>query len=486
MAAAGEAEELVNRWALHFYFHQALRAYRAGRNRDFAELRDVMQALLVRPLPKDPDINRLLRIMQFLSRIAEGENLDCTFDRESELTPLESAIGVLDLIKRELPVTETQMESVRKMVKQAAVITCIKKREFEKATKILRKHMAKDPSSQKVRTDLLSVIREKSLSHPMIRNFSYKIFQESVLHFLEGYLDDSEPVLLEMAKENLKSKSVEEPDVLTASPASVEAPREQTASPMSMEGPKEPVASPMSMEGPKEPGANPMSLEGTNESTAACEPTEGTSEPAAAPATVELSAKHSERVKRLREETNTASDTSEASDLPARSKCLVTIHKLVMEQDSQGSSKRSGSPESCQEPVVSSASRPPVPERCTPPASPRFPRLAKSKWSPSNGEAEEPVSSEEEEAAVEEKDTWSDEEELFLNEKSGNKNTIRASATSTKKQRWTHQETEWIRKGVKKFGEGNWKVISRKFPFGNRTSVMIKDRWRTMKKLGLV
>uniref|UniRef100_A0A8D0GJ04 Telomeric repeat-binding factor n=1 Tax=Sphenodon punctatus TaxID=8508 RepID=A0A8D0GJ04_SPHPU len=407
MAAAGEAEELVNRWALHFYFHQALRAYRAGRNRDFAELRDVMQALLVRPLPKDPDINRLLRIMQFLSRIAEGENLDCTFDRESELTPLESAIGVLDLIKRELPVTETQMESVRKMVKQAAVITCIKKREFEKATKILRKHMAKDPSSQKVRTDLLSVIREKSLSHPMIRNFSYKIFQESVLHFLEGYLDDSEPVLLEMAKENLKSKSVEEPDVLTASPASVEAPREQTASPMSMEGPKEPVASPMSMEGPKEPGANPMSLEGTNESTAACEPTEGTSEPAAAPATVELSAKHSER-------------------------------------------------------------------------------LAKSKWSPSNGEAEEPVSSEEEEAAVEEKDTWSDEEELFLNEKSGNKNTIRASATSTKKQRWTHQETEWIRKGVKKFGEGNWKVISRKFPFGNRTSVMIKDRWRTMKKLGLV
>lgn len=48
------------------------------------------------------------------------------------------------------------------------------------------------------------------------------------------------------------------------------------------------------------------------------------------------------------------------------------------------------------------------------------------------------------------------------------------------------QESEWIKEGVKKYGEGRWKAICLKYPFQNRTSVMIKDRWRTMKKLGML
>ena len=38
-----DREQAVNRWVLQFYFHQAVAAYRAGRNRDFRQLRDVMQ-----------------------------------------------------------------------------------------------------------------------------------------------------------------------------------------------------------------------------------------------------------------------------------------------------------------------------------------------------------------------------------------------------------------------------------------------------------
>ncbi|NWT82474.1 TERF2 factor, partial [Lanius ludovicianus] len=53
-------------------------------------------------------------------------------------------------------------------------------------------------------------------------------------------------------------------------------------------------------------------------------------------------------------------------------------------------------------------------------------------------------------------------------------------------QKWTLQESEWIKEGVKKYGEGRWKAICLKYPFQNRTPVMIKDRWRTMKKLGML
>lgn len=105
---AGEArlEEAVNRWVLKFYFHEALRAFRSSRYADFRQIRDIMQgegrtvpgqgkeeglwgagvgvaeptksffpALLVRPLGKEHTVSRLLRVMQCLSRIEEGENL---------------------------------------------------------------------------------------------------------------------------------------------------------------------------------------------------------------------------------------------------------------------------------------------------------------------------------------------------------------------------------------------------------------------------
>lgn len=59
------------------------------------------------------------------------------------------------------------------------------------------------------------------------------------------------------------------------------------------------------------------------------------------------------------------------------------------------------------------------------------------------------------------------------------------SSSLTRKQKWTIEESEWVKDGVRKYGEGNWAAISKSYPFVNRTAVMIKDRWRTMKKLGM-
>ncbi|XP_053904678.1 telomeric repeat-binding factor 2 isoform X2 [Malaclemys terrapin pileata] len=462
-------EEAVNRWVLQFYFHQAVGAYRARRNRDFREFRDVMQALLLRPLVKEPAISRLLRIMQFLSRIEEGENLDCTFDTESELTPLESAIGVLELIEREFPVSEVAMESVRKMVKQAAVIICIKKREFDKASKILKKNMAKDPSTQKLRTELLSIIREKNLSHTMIRNFSYKTFQQSAFQFLETYLEDSEPFLLTMAKKTLNSEYIDETKKLALVPEPVE-----VVAPKPVEVAKQPpVAAPDSVEVAKQPpAAAPDSVEVAKQPPAAAPDSVEVAKqpPAVAPDSVEMSSNDFERLKRQREEENPPLETSDTPKSPPKSKRLFTISRLIMEQDSQ-STELSETPDSSQEPVVSSAFRTLVQKPHVQRVSSRSPKPLKARWNTSNGQ--------------EEKDTWSEEDELFLDKKSPGRNSHSSSILGSKKQRWTVQESEWIREGVKKFGEGNWKIICKKFPFENRTSVMIKDRWRTMKKLGL-
>ncbi|XP_064242428.1 telomeric repeat-binding factor 2 isoform X3 [Passer domesticus] len=502
-------EKTVNGWVLQFYFHRAIEAYRSGRNRDFRQFRDIMQALLVRPLDREPDMAQMLRIMQLLSRVEEGENLDCTFDKESELTPLESAMLVLDFIREEFSVADRTMEAVQKMVKEAAVVVCIRNKEFEKASDIVKKHMGKEPRNQKRRNEWLAVIREKNPSHPKVKNFSYEDFQQSIFEFLQGFVDDSEPALLRLLKKTLDSEHKGKPSLGTSgfadglddqaappeasgraeSPARAPEPAGAaddlegaaspakraagpTAAPEMMEEASGPAAAVEPMEAVSDPAATPEHL------TAAYDIPKGTPEPmevakepaaAAAPELPRVSTREPQRTKRCREVENQASETSEPTEMPHKIKNLFSISNLIVELDGS-SSKSSECPDSSQEHVVSSASKP-APKQPDEPMSAQSEKSFQGRWNSSCG--------------TEEKDSWSDEDELFANATLLEKSKA-SNISSSKKQKWTMEESEWIKEGVKKYGEGRWKTICLKFPFRNRTSVMIKDRWRTMKKLGML
>ncbi|NXY63971.1 TERF1 factor, partial [Callaeas wilsoni] len=56
-------------------------------------------------------------------------------------------------------------------------------------------------------------------------------------------------------------------------------------------------------------------------------------------------------------------------------------------------------------------------------------------------------------------------------------------ACNRRRQRWTCKEDLELKLGVKEFGVGNWAKILLHGNFNNRTSVMLKDRWRTLSKI---
>ncbi|XP_030780728.1 telomeric repeat-binding factor 2 isoform X3 [Rhinopithecus roxellana] len=379
---AGEArlEEAVNRWVLKFYFHEALRAFRGSRYGDFRQIRDIMQALLVRPLGKEHTVSRLLRVMQCLSRIEEGENLDCSFDMEAELTPLESAINVLEMIKTEFTLTEAVVESSRKLVKEAMAKKALKSESAASSTGKEDKQPAPGPVEKPPREPTRQLRNPPTTIGMMTLKAAFKTLSGA---------QDSEAAFAKLDQKDLVLPTQASP----ASPAL----------------------------------KNKRPRKDDNESSA---PAEGEG----------------------------------GSELQPKNK-RMTISRLVLEEDSQCTEPSAGL-NSSQEAAPAPPSKPTVLNQPLP--GEKTPKVPKGKWNNSNG--------------VEEKETWVEEDELFQVQAAPDED---STTNITKKQKWTVEESEWVKAGVQKYGEGNWAAISKNYPFVNRTAVMIKDRWRTMKRLGM-
>ncbi|XP_030270026.1 telomeric repeat binding factor a isoform X3 [Sparus aurata] len=89
--------------------------------------------------------------------------------------------------------------------------------------------------------------------------------------------------------------------------------------------------------------------------------------------------------------------------------------------------------------------------------------------------------------AKESKEIWDEDESYFTSDKdSGSHNESNISNSGHRKRRWTESETQKLKEGVRKFGEGNWSKIKSYYSFENRTNINLKDRWRTLKKSKMV
>ncbi|XP_071973469.1 telomeric repeat-binding factor 2 isoform X1 [Engystomops pustulosus] len=484
-------EPVVNQWVLEYFFHLYVEAFKNCQNEDFVQIRDIVSILIQRRLKCVEQNSQLLRLMQLLSCIEEGNDIDCRFDEDKNETPLESAIGILDIMTEENTVPADIINANKQMLKEAAVVACIQKQQFSRAKEILKKHIANGRNSRQLRADLMHIIQERNLKHPLIANFSLSTIKEKVYNMFENQIKDIPSFLLSLAQKDhvdLNGESMEHPvsNKLAEQSTGIISPNDETTtsdhgSPASQFKEVTTNENEVVSEIDCGPSYSLSSIKSKflllcqDENPDAkfrhlCETDFCRQNTCLQSTSTQIQYHKSPHSCSPREE------TSIIKEMGQQQRCTVTLHQLVMEPDSQQDSEIIEE----DEPEIKSAKEPQQQKRNN-----SFVRkLFTSPVTSKRRKTSEDHHVSEKRNIVEEQDTWSEEDNLF-NENKSSKSASNTSISGRRK-KWTEQETEWIKLGVEKYGEGKWTQILKCYPFQQRTAPMIKDRWRTMKKLSLV
>uniref|UniRef100_H3A9N7 Telomeric repeat-binding factor n=1 Tax=Latimeria chalumnae TaxID=7897 RepID=H3A9N7_LATCH len=457
-----DLQKVVNCWLLDFNYYVALKAFRAGNYQAFNGLRDFTQALLAQPLRKSKMNIKHIRVMQFLSRINEGQLLlDCCFDVEDGLTPLESALDVFDEMQ-DVFWSEEVAETLRIAITEAAVIVCIKAKNYDRASKILKTFGNKDPKIQKGKKKkklLVDFLHSRKLKMPLIYNtIQYRRYQSHrYIKALTEYISRAEPYLHLVSLQAYAEKdSSNRSQILYELNKKIE---EKFSPPC-------PVVVVVTSTVIRNAFTSLYKHENADEKFVKLQENDWRS-------FVPVDLRQSPRNKRRKDDGKIPLQDSEDHELAHKSKKqALTVSRLVLEEDST-CEEASEVPESFQKP-----SDDPVPKALRV-------SLHNHHAVPEKHSIHRPGFRNSD--TIEEKETWSEEDFLFSNRKSGRTSpTGSISVCNGKKQKWTVEESDWVKKGVEKYGEGSWTLILKSYPFIGRTSVMIKDRYRTMKKLSLI
>ncbi|XP_056135009.1 telomeric repeat binding factor a isoform X2 [Lampris incognitus] len=191
-------ESIVNRWLVDYYAFLAIESFKDNRYSDFCTIRDVLRDVVSRPLESSPVITTKLRVLQFLSRINDGDKIHSTFDKNM-ITPLESAMLVLVNMAKECKIPQQDLENIHTSIKEMLVIICIKTMEFEKAKEMLNKHFPKGMVGKKA--IFMGLINQKRKTHEVLEQVTFQKFKKEMVQFCESLLPPSFPFLHKAAKQ---------------------------------------------------------------------------------------------------------------------------------------------------------------------------------------------------------------------------------------------------------------------------------------------
>ncbi|NWX04546.1 TERF1 factor, partial [Caloenas nicobarica] len=202
-------EAVAADWMLEFACSCLCRHFGEGCAAQLRRWRDVALAL-INGLPKIPTHQKkTVYLCQLLIRIAEGKNLECHFEKDQRISPLESALSFWTSLEREEIKLEKLHEDIRCLIQIQIVAVYMESGYFKEAAEVLERLFTDSESDKPLRMKLATIIKSKDPYVPLLQSFNYNLLISKIKSYIEPFMKGNETnFLIQAATKQVESKGL--------------------------------------------------------------------------------------------------------------------------------------------------------------------------------------------------------------------------------------------------------------------------------------
>ncbi|KFW63043.1 Telomeric repeat-binding factor 1, partial [Pygoscelis adeliae] len=152
---------------------------------------------------------KMVYLCQLLIRIAKGKNLECHFENDQRISPLESALSFWTLLEREEIKLEKLHEDIRRLIQIQIVAVYMENGYFKEAAEVLERLFTDSESDKPLRVKLTTIIKSKDPYVPLLQSFSYNLLISKIKSYIELFMKENESnFLIQAATKQVESKGL--------------------------------------------------------------------------------------------------------------------------------------------------------------------------------------------------------------------------------------------------------------------------------------
>ncbi|XP_010707354.1 telomeric repeat-binding factor 1 [Meleagris gallopavo] len=203
-------EAVAADWVLEFSCCCLCRHFVEECGAEFGRWRDVAQAVSNGFSKVTTHQKKMVYLCQLLIRIAEGKRLECQFENDTRISPLESALSFWTLLEREESKLNTLHEEIRRLIQIQVVAVYMEKGYYKEAAEVLERLFTDSESHKPLRMKLAAIVKSKDPYVPLLQSFSYNLLLSKVKSYVELFLkENGTNFLLQAATKQVESKGGE-------------------------------------------------------------------------------------------------------------------------------------------------------------------------------------------------------------------------------------------------------------------------------------
>ncbi|XP_063183116.1 telomeric repeat-binding factor 1 isoform X1 [Chroicocephalus ridibundus] len=204
-----EVEAVAADWMLEFACCCLCWHFGEGGAAEFRRWRDVAHAL-INGLSKIPTHQKkTVYLCQLLIRIEKGKNLECCFENDERISPLESALSFWTLLEREEIKLEKLHEDIRRLIQIQIIAVHMENGYFKEAAEVLERLFTDSETDKPLRVKLATVIKSKDPYVPLLQTFSYNLLISKIKSYVELFMKENETnFLIQAATKQVESKGL--------------------------------------------------------------------------------------------------------------------------------------------------------------------------------------------------------------------------------------------------------------------------------------